>query len=215
MCYSIPMKKIISFDLDGTLVHGDFGNKVWLEGIPERVAQKRGIDVREAYDFVKREYDSIGDEHILWYDIDYWLNRLGLTVEPEELLRQYEHCIEPLPYAREVLNELSGKYTLVIASNAARIFVEKEIAHAGLVSYFRHIVSATSDYGMVKKQEEFYRRLCENLSVHPEEVVHVGDHVVFDFEIPRRVGIESYYYNPQSSRDGNVITDLRELLEKL
>jgi HAD superfamily hydrolase (TIGR01493 family) len=209
------MKKIISFDLDGTLVHADFGNKVWLEGIPERLAQMRGIDTREAYELVKREYDSVGDEMILWYDIDYWLNRLQLTVEPEELLQAYERYIEPLPHARDVIDELSKKYTLVIASNAARIFVDKEVACAGLTHYFSHIVSATSDYGMVKKEERFYRKLCEDLSVTPAEIVHVGDHRLFDFEVPRRVGMESYHYHPESSDNGNIIADLRELLEKL
>ena len=209
------MKKVISFDLDGTLVSADYGNRVWLEGIPMAIAEKRGITIEEAYAFVRGEYDSVGDQHILWYNIEYWLERLGLALDTFELLARYEHHIQLTPYAKEVIIELGRKYDIIIASNAARIFVEKEIEYAGLAGCFTRVVSATTDYGMVKKEERFFTRICTDLSVVPQEIAHVGDHLVFDFEIPRKVGIESYYYNQALPNNGNVINDLRELLGRL
>jgi HAD superfamily hydrolase (TIGR01549 family) len=214
-CYTEGVKKVISFDLDGTLVHADFGNRVWLEGIPRKIAEKKGIRFSEAYAIVKKEYDSVGEENLLWYDIHYWLHRLGLATPPEELLVAYEGCIEAVPHAEEVLGELSSKYSLVIASNAARIFVEKEVDHAGLLRYFSRLVSATTDYGMVKKEERFFVRLCNELSVTPAEIVHVGDHAIFDVQIPRGIGIESYHYSGKQDNDGTTINDLRQLLELL
>ena len=209
------MKKVISFDLDGTIVDGRYGNLVWLEGVPERYAEKHSLPVAEALAEVKQAYDSVGESHLLWYDIDYWLRRFDLTISVPDLLDHYCGSIRVLPHVAEVIEALHEKYRLVIASNAARIFVEKELGHTGLGRYFSPVISATSDFGMVKKEEGFYRRLAAVLGVSPEEMVHVGDHAVFDFEIPRLVGIDSYHYDPAAAPNGTVINDFMELLERL
>ncbi|HEY3276485.1 MAG TPA: HAD family hydrolase [Syntrophorhabdaceae bacterium] len=209
------MKKIISFDLDGTLVDGIYGEMVWNHGVPEVYAKTHGITFEEAKRFTRKEFESLGDGRLEWYDIDYWLHRFGLPVSPPELLDRYERHIELLPHAKEVLTALQKRYTLIIASNAARIFVEKEISFTGIGVHFTHIVSATSDYGIVKKGETFYRTLLDNLSVSPDEVVHVGDHRLFDYEAPSRFGIESYHLCSEGNGSHKIIHDLKTLLERL
>jgi putative hydrolase of the HAD superfamily len=209
------MKKVISFDLDGTLVHGRFGDMVWHQGIPEHYAQKYGVPLDAAQKLVLKEYEAIGDSNLLWYDVDWWIRKFGLPVSAVTLLDTYASHIEVIPHAIDVLKALRERYRLVIASNAGRIFVEKELEHAGFGSYFERVISATSDLGMVKKEERFYRTLCATLGVAPFELAHVGDHAVFDYEVPRSLGIESYRYHPAGENDGTVINDLRELLRRL
>jgi FMN phosphatase YigB (HAD superfamily) len=209
------MKKIVSFDLDGTLVDGVYGDMVWNHGVPEVYARQYAIPFEKARELVRNEYLSVGDGRLEWYNISYWLDRFNLTVSADELLARYESCIELLPFAREVLEALQEKYTLIIASNAARIFVEKEISHADIGRHFTHIISATTDYEIVKKGDPFYRTLCEKLDVAPHEVVHVGDHKVFDFEAPARFGIESYHVHPEGNGDERVIPNLKALLDVL
>ena len=77
---------------------------------------------------------------------------------------------------------------------------------------------------MVKKEEGFYGKLCERLQMMPSEIVHVGDHPVFDHDIPSGLGIESYYLvsgQAAGSTDTphhngrSIIKSLKELLEKL
>jgi putative hydrolase of the HAD superfamily len=208
-------KKVISFDLDGTIVDGVYGNMVWLEGVPERYAHRYGMPLPEAKKAVTEAYDSVGEAHLLWYDIGYWLKRFDLTVPIAELLDSYTDHIRLLPYAAEAISALGERYILVIASNAARIFVEKEMGHTGMSASFSRTISATSDFQMVKKQEAFYRRLCMTLGVSPAEVVHVGDHAVFDVEVPLRVGIDSYHYDLKGEGNGRTIRDLRELLDRI
>ncbi|MGD0236435.1 MAG: HAD family hydrolase [Syntrophorhabdales bacterium] len=209
------MKKVISFDLDGTLVQGTFGDMVWHDGIPGKYAEKYGVRLEEAQRLIHKEYDHIGDESLLWYDVEYWLTKFGLPISANELLDTYVKHIEVIPHALDVIRALRARYRLVIASNAGRIFVEKELVQVGLTDYFEYVVSATSDLGMVKKEERFYRTLATNLGVSPGDLVHVGDHPVFDYEVPRALGIECYHYNPSGETDGTVINDLRELLKKL
>jgi HAD superfamily hydrolase (TIGR01549 family) len=209
------MKKIVSFDLDGTLVDGAYGNMVWLDGLPELYGRRHSMPLDEAKKLVKSEYDSMGEENILWYDITYWLKRFDLATSIPELLDRYSDHIRIIRGVTEALERLSKEYTLVIASNAARIFVEKELSRSGLARYFPHAFSATSDFQMVKKEEEFYRRLCRLLKVDPSEMVHVGDHAVFDVEVPLRAGLDAFHYNPGGQSNGRTVCDLRELLDRL
>lgn len=220
LCYTERMKKIISFDLDGTLVDIEFGNKVWNEGIGGKFAETYGVDRDLGEEWVRNAYAAIGDRNLLWYDIDYWLRRFNLPVSAAELLDAYAASIRLLPHVHDVLDTLAGKYELIIASNAARLFVEKELEQTGIASYFRRTVSATSDYGIVKKDVAFYRRLCSELEVSPEEMVHVGDHLIFDLEVPLQFGIDAFFVasqrpEPAGVDNGRVLHDLRELIARL
>jgi FMN phosphatase YigB (HAD superfamily) len=209
------MKKIISFDLDGTLVNGIYGEMVWNHGVPEVYAQKYALSFEEAKVLTRTAYESVGDGRLEWYNIDYWLDRFDLPVSSGELLARYEHRIQLLPFAREVLEVLGTRYTLVIASNAARIFVEKELSCTGIAPFFTHIVSATSDYKIVKKGDSFYRKLLASLNISPHEIVHVGDHKIFDFEAPMRFGIEAFHLSTEDHGHDRVIPDLKALLDRL
>ncbi len=218
------MKRIISFDLDGTLVDSTYGDIVWNTGVPEAYARLHSMSLDEARKTVVDQYRAVGDTNLLWYHIEHWLDKFGLALNPEELLHRYETHIQLLPGAREVLEKLSRQYTLVIASNAARIFVEKELSFTGISPHFTRIISATSDYRIVKKGERFYRRLCSDLQVTPEEIVHIGDHPLFDYDAPRSIGIDAYWLMDQRKLGENevcaentrkIITALGQILDYL
>lgn len=210
------MKKVISFDLDGTLVDARYGDMVWNHGIPDEYAKAYGMSFEDAHRYIRAQYESVGDGDILWYEIRHWLKRFSLAVEADALLDRYESYIRLMPDAAEVLRELHDRYRLVIASNAARIFVEKELAHTGIAGHFSRVVSATSDYGMIKKEEGFFRRLCSEMGIVSGEMVHVGDHPVFDHDVPAGLGIESYHINGQcEAGERRTITGLKDLLEVL
>lgn len=212
----MPMKKVISFDLDGTLVDARYGDMVWNHGIPDEYARAYGMTFDDARKFIRARYESVGDGDILWYEIRHWLDLFRLDVGVNALLDRYESYISLMPDAADVLRELHGRYTLIIASNAARIFVEKELDQTGIAGFFSRIVSATTDYGMIKKEEGFFRRLCADMCVGSGEMIHVGDHPVFDHDVPSGLGIESYHINGYCEAGGRqTISGLKDLLEVL
>jgi len=222
--------KVFSFDVDGTLVSMRFADCVWLQGIPEAYAAKEGVSFEQAFDFVKSEYDKIGDNRIEWYKMDYWLQKFGLSTTREELFRKYECEIEIYTEVERVLKVLKAEgFELVVSSNAASEFVDFQI-HT-IKKFFSRIFSATSDFGEVKKSNGFYARMCKILDVKPQEVVHTGDHWVFDFVNPRKIGMNAYFLDRKRSRnrkakgegrksgaklkreDEFVISDLDEILD--
>jgi len=230
--------KIVSFDVDGTLVSPDFVNAVWLEGIPSAYAQEKGISFERAYEIVTSAYDEVGENRIEWYDLGYWLRRFRLKITKEELFSRYEEKIKIYDEVEDVLRALNPHYKLIICSNAAKDFIFFQIKP--IIKYFSHIFSATSDFKQVKKSQEFYAKVCKMLGVEPAEVIHVGDHPVFDFANPREIGINAFLLRRgveqgerENSEEGSsnctderrdrgggggercVITDLREILNVL
>ena len=208
--------KIISFDLDGTLVTDVFSQVVWHQGIPQLYAEKCGCSLRDAQHYILKEYNKVGDTQLEWYDIHYWLDFFDLDVDWKTLLGRFRNLIATYPEVEEVLTYLTSGYQLVITSNAAREFLNTEIEETTLSPYFDHIFSATSDFHEVKKTASFYRKLCSTLSVTHNQIIHVGDHYDFDYRIPMQLGITSFYLDRTGETDGpHTVKDLREFLARL
>lgn len=205
------MIRVISLDMDGTLVNSRFVDKVWMEGMPMLYAEKTGLDFPVAREYVVGEYMKIGSDHLEWYDLLYWIDRFGLKVGKEELLQMYEDEIETYPEVQEVLDLLSESYDLVVTSNAAREFIEIELD--GLSDYFRETFSATSDFREVKKSPLIYGTVCAHMGVKPFEVLHIGDHYNYDYESPLEAGLDALFLDRKGERSGReVVGDLREAM---
>ncbi|MDD5224687.1 MAG: HAD family hydrolase [bacterium] len=212
--------KIISFDLDGTLVDFEFNELVWHQGIPEKYAEKHKLDFETARSRVRAEYDQVTDGGLSWYDIKHWFGHFGLPGTHDELFERFRHSIRTFPEVKEVMQNLRQRgYEMVLTTNSAREFLTIELQETGLAPYFSRIFSATSDFRMVKKVPEFYRQILGLLGTDEKSVIHVGDHWKFDYLAPREAGIESYFVDRKSERepslDEGIIQDLSGLLKIL
>ncbi len=203
--------KVISFDVDGTLVPIDFVNAVWLEGIPCLYAEKHNISFEKAYEIVTKAYDEIGEHRIEWYYLDYWIKRFNLNITKEKLFHRYKHKVKIYQDAEEVIKTLKGRYKLIICSNAEKDFILFQLKP--LLSSFHHVFSATSDFKEVKKSKEFYGKVCDLLKVKPEEIIHIGDHPVFDYFNPREIGIKAFLLNRNQHNIEVNISYLKSLKE--
>jgi len=210
------MPKVISFDMDGTLVNPEFTDWVWLHGIPTLYAEKVGLPFEEAKAFVVKEYLKVGEGAIEWYEIKYWVQFFRLKESWKALMGRYVNKINIYPDVHHILERLKDRFQLVLTSNAGREFIAVEMEATGLVGYFDRIFSATSDFGEVKKTVGFYQRICQILEARPQEIVHVGDHYEFDYLVPRTLGIHAFYLDRSGEQNGEfVISDLRDIEERL
>ena len=199
------MIKIISFDLDGTLVQNTFADSVWLEGFPRLYAKEKNITIDQAKDFLFKEYDKVGMERKEWYDIDWWFKRFQINEDWHNLLFEFRTKIHAFPESKNVISNLTNSYKLIIVSNAKREFVDIQLNHTGLKPYFHYIFSSLSDFDSVKKFPEVYRKVCEILNVKVDEIIHIGDNKDFDFLSPKKIGIKSFYLNRERTDNGEGI----------
>jgi len=209
------MPKIISFDMDGTLVHTEFTDWVWGHGIPTLYAKKMAISFEEAKALVTQEYLKVGEGAIEWYDIKYWFRFFQLDASWRAVMERYTDKIRVYPDVHPMLKRLEGRFPLILTSNAGREFIDLEMEATGLGRYFCKIFSATTDFGEVKKTVGFYQRVCQILETRPQEIVHVGDHYEFDYLVPRSLGIRAFYLDRSGKRNGDsVIPELKDLEER-
>jgi putative hydrolase of the HAD superfamily len=209
--------RIISFDLDGTITDAAFVDAVWLEGIPRVYALKKGVSFEDARAAVKCQYDKVGRERLDWYDLRYWIRKFELDVSPKELLSRYVDRIRTFPEVLSTLKKIREKgLSQIIVSNARREFVDLEIERTDIGHYFESIFSSTSDFGLVKKSVKVFRRVCSICRIPPQKMVHVGDDRVFDYEVPRKLGICAFYLDRTGQcKEENSVRNLEEFSEKL
>lgn len=214
------MEKVISFDLDGTLVHTGYPDHVWLTALPKLYSQQHGIDYDAAKEYILKEYEKIGPERIEWYDIDYWFKKFKLTSSWMDLLKAHTDKILAFSDSHETLIQLQNQgFPLIIISNAKKEFIDIQLNHTGLTKYFTHIFSCTSDFGAVKKVTGFYQHILELLDIQADCMYHIGDHYKFDFEVPRKLGINSYFLDRSlKEKDAYILQNLHEyasIIEKI
>lgn len=181
--------KVISFDVEGTLVTPDFSYAVWFEAIPQLYEQKYGISYEKARQIVEAEYKKVGDQRLEWYDVGYWFKYFGLGI-PSPVLKNYESKVCYYPEVFEVLATLRQKFKLVVASGSPREFLRHLLKDVEI--YFAKVFSSISDYRQLKTKD-FYLEMCQELEISPHQVVHVGDNQQFDFDIPRQLGIWAFH----------------------
>ena len=202
--------------MNGTLTQDRFVELIWGEGVPGLYSLAKKIPLEEAKEYVFGEYDKVGEERREWYDIKYWFSIFGLGKDWRGLLKSFEHEIKPFPEVPSVLEELSKDHKLIVTTNASQEFTDIELEAAGLTDYFDNIFSSTSDFGEVKKTPAVYLQLCQILDIKPEEMVHVGDHRLFDFTTPHELGITSFYLDREGREKGEfIVQNLSEFHQKL
>jgi HAD superfamily hydrolase (TIGR01549 family) len=210
------MVRYISFDMDGTLIDSEFTDWVWGHGIPTLYAEKAGLTFEEAKAFVEEEYHKVGEGAIEWYDIKYWFRFFDLGSSWKSMMEFYADRIHVYPEVDQLLGRLKKRFHLILTSNAGREFIDVEMRVTDLARYFDRIFSATTDFRELKKTPNLYRRVCQDLGINPEDIVHVGDHYEFDYLVPQSLGIQAFYVDRLNHCRGEfVLRSLADLENRL
>ncbi len=201
--------RIISFDMDGTLIPKRFPDRFWLEEIPKLYSEEKDVDIEQASEMIIKEYEKVGKTDIRWYLTDFWFDKLGLENRDREILEDIREDYDLYPDAKDAIEKLSRDYELIIISRGTKLFIETGLGEFS--GYFSRQFSTVSDFQSPIKSPDIYRDVCRDLEIEPDTMIHVGDDPEQDYENPKEVGITSFLLD----RDGgkkNAIEDLDELI---
>ncbi|MCU7935263.1 MAG: GMP/IMP nucleotidase [Candidatus Thiodiazotropha sp. (ex Dulcina madagascariensis)] len=151
----------VMLDMDGTLLDLHFDNHFWLEHVPFRYAEAKGIPLAQAREALLARYRS--EEGTLeWYCLDHWSRELELDIAL--LKEEVDHLIAVHPHVIDFLDQLmcAGKERILV-TNAHQKALALKMDRTRLAGFFDQVISS-HQLGLPKEHPEFWHRL-QNL--HP------------------------------------------------
>ena len=163
---------IVLLDMDGTLLDLHFDNHFWLEYVPLRYAEARGLPLEVAKEQLMEQYRSV-EGTLDWYCVDHWSQQLGLDIV---LLKQeVDHLISVHPHVLAFLRALqqAGK-SRVLVTNAHQKSLQLKLQKTRLSGYLDRVVSS-HDIGLPKEKPRFWTALQEIVQFDPDRSLFVDD----------------------------------------
>ena len=148
--------KTVLLDMDGTLLDLHFDNHFWLEHMPRRYAEMKGITVDEARDDLLSRYKAV-EGTMDWYCVDYWTEQLGMDIAA--LKEEVDHLIAVHPYVIDFLNQVrdSGRRA-VLVTNAHMKSLKLKMERTQLAGHLDAVICA-HDLGRPKEDPDFWEQL--------------------------------------------------------
>lgn len=162
----------VFLDMDGTLLDLHFDNHFWLEHVPRRYAETRGLDLEQARTELLGRYRNL-EGTLEWYCVDHWSRELGLDIAL--LKEEVDHLIAVHPHVTDFLEALAaaGKGR-VLVTNAHQKALALKMDRTRLAGHFDRIVCA-HDLGLPKEDPGFWHRAHALLPFDPERTLFVDD----------------------------------------
>lgn len=205
------MVKNLLLDLDDTLL--DFKRaeaiairdafvELGIEPSDENVALYSKIN-RSCW--AKLELGEYTRDEVLHKRFDMLFSRLGIKGNSHEAQKIYEVNLSRgafyLPGARELLEELLGKYRLYLATNGIVNVQTPRIEASGIGKYFEDIF-VSEKIGYNKPDKRFFDAAFSKIDgFRLEETVIVGDGLASDIKGGINAGIKTVYFNPKGQEN--------------
>ena len=160
--------------------------------------------------WAKLELGEYTREEVLHKRFDMLFAHLGITGDAHEAQGIYEvnlsHGAFYLPGAKELLDELFGKYNLYLATNGIVKVQTPRIEATGIGKYFADMF-ISEEIGYNKPDKRFFDIAFAKIeNFVPEETIIVGDGLESDIKGGLNAGIKTVYFNPRKLKNQTKIT---------
>ena len=223
--------KVIAFDADDTL---------WVNETYFREAEHEFAKLLSAYEtenkidqeLFKKEIENL---HYYGYGIkgfvlsmiecalelsNYNINQKTIETILNIGKEMLEKPIDLLEGVEEVLQNLQGKYKLIVATKGDLLDQERKLEKSNLLQYFHHI-EVMSD-----KKEKDYIKLIKHLDIKPSELLMIGNSLKSDVLPLTKIGASAIHVpfhttwiheevskEEQSNSDYNTVANIKEVLQ--
>lgn len=120
-----------------------------------------------------------------------------------------------VPYARQILEYLSTKYSLFIISNGFKEIQYLKIQNSSLSSFFKSVI-LSDEVGAVKPSKLIFDIALKEAQCSAEQTILVGDNLSSDIIGAYNSGIDQIWYNPKNMHSNDftptyTISTLKEI----
>ncbi|MEW9797739.1 GMP/IMP nucleotidase [Alteromonas sp. CYL-A6] len=195
----------VLLDMDGTLLDLHFDNTFWLDHLPQKVAEARGLPIDETRKAMHDHYAQVSGK-IEWYCLDYWANELKLDIMAAK--REIEHLITLREDTLPFLDALKASHReVVLVTNAHPDSLSLKVEHTRLDSHIDTLIS-THEFGVTKESQSLWQQLQQRLKFNPERTLFVDDSLTIlkaagEFGIAHLLAVS----NPDSQLPAREITE--------
>lgn len=152
------------------------------------------MSIDDAVRYALNEYDAVGPGDIRWYIPEYWFSRfeLGYDLLDDLLGIMEDHYYYGMYDDVYLLEDIGKRYRVIISTCNPPAMAGRKLStimrrYAGV--RIDALFSSIS-YNMVKSRA-FYSMICREMGLRPESILHLGDDMMQDVEIPRSVGMQA------------------------
>jgi putative hydrolase of the HAD superfamily len=189
---------VVCLDMDGTVLDLHFDNLFWLEVLPRRWSEARGLDFDSAMTLLRPRFEAKRGT-LEWYCVDHWSDELGLDIPA--LKHELREEIRYLDGAEDFLDLLRGLgKRVLLTTNAHPLSLQVKDAQTQLSRHFDELVSS-HEFGVPKESLQFWVELAGRHQVPLTRTLFVDDSVAV-LQAARRAQVGWIYQvlQPDSTR---------------
>jgi YjjG family noncanonical pyrimidine nucleotidase len=159
---------------------------------------KRNLELWEQYGKGTITKDELSLERFLHPLKQVGINDAKLAIEiGKEYLDLLPTRTELVPFAKELLDYLSAKYTLTIVSNGFIEVQYRKLKSCQLENYFAHVVLSEAA-GALKPDKQIFEYALQLNNAKADETIMIGDSFEADIRGAQNAAIDQIFYNPNS-----------------
>lgn len=206
----------VFLDMDGTLLDLHFDNHFWLEHLPLRFAEQRGVDPALAKTELYGRFAAVRGQ-LQWYCLDYWSRELGVDIVA--LKREVAHLIDVRAHVREFLDALrESRLRVVLLTNAHDASLRLKLEYTGIEGHFDRLISSHG-LGEAKESAAFWPRLQVMEPFDPARTLLIDDNLDV-LRAARRYGLAHLLAvrhpdsrrGPKDTEEFEAVDDFREIM---